>query len=217
MEDDDAGGEPLDVIGDSSMSSSRGSENTALNTTMDTTATTELTVLEDVVSNNTSSYDDSYYCDVQQQQHRQRFSPNDTEESSSSNDISASTTAQLHSTFPCSSSTLGLCPYGSSRAAIIATPHEAQDVELDSTGGTLFTTHAHTTSTSSHVTNWCSVGIHRRSNSSSNTSQSVLRPDSDRNSCVGSEDLVTATEYLEKHKAFVVGDNRCRIIDSFDE
>ena len=28
---------------------------------------------------------------------------------------------------------------------------------------------------------------------------------------------MTATEYLEKHKAFVVGDNRCRIIDSFDE
>ena len=221
--DEDPGDEPLDVIGSEESSGGSNSYNNVHNTTMDTTTTTERTVLvedptEDVVSNNASSYDGSFNCN----DHRQlRQQPGDAEESSSQAELGAAYAAPLNSAFPCASSTLNLCPYGTSgatgfsqRMATDSTVQQERDSELHSTGDAPAAT---AMSNGPTISNWRSVIVPRRSNSSSTTSQSIMRPDSDRSSGVGSDDLVTASEYLEQNRASVVGDNRCRIIDSFDE
>ena len=220
--EEDPGDEPLDIINSEASSSGSSSYNNALNTTMDTTITTDSTVLmedptEDVVSNNASSYDGSLYCHGHPQQRQQ---PDDAEESSSHAELGTASTTQLNSAFPCSSSTLNLCSYGTSGAVGSSrrTVGSSTVQERDSGVGATEDAQAATAMPSSPtISNWESVIVPRRSNSSSTASQSILRPDSDRSSGVGSDDLVTASEYLEQNRASVVGDNRCRIIDSFDE
>lgn len=214
---EDPGDEPLDIISSEENGSSRSSYNDVLNTTMDTTITTERTVLvedptEDVVSNNASSYDGSFYCN---EHHQQRQQADDAAQSSSHSEFATDSTAQMHPAITCSSSTLNLCPYATDGAVLtprrMVTLQQDRDSELGSTGD------ATAMPDCPAVSNWRTLIVPRRSNSSSTASQSILRPESDRSSGVGSDDLVTASEYLEKNRASVVGDNRCRIIDSFDE
>lgn len=183
-----------------------------LNTTMDTSAT-EQTLLEDatddVVSNNNTSSSDNHACDGKQQRQQQQ---NDVEESSSSSvEVSAAATAQLHASFPCSSATLELCPYRTiaSRRDVIDSSSSSsavasEDIEQGTAGNAA--------SITSSIATWRAVVPQRRSGSAL---QSIMRPGSDRSD--GSGELVAASEYLEQNKASVVGDNRCRIIDSYDE
>jgi len=198
----------LDIIGGDDSSNSN-----LLNTTMDTSATEQSTledVTEDAVSNNTSSCD-NYSCARQQQQQQQQLHQQDDVEESSSSEVSAAATAQLHASFPCSSATLELCPYGTTVSRRDAVNHSSpspsaasEDIEQGTAGSA--------SSKTSSIATWRAVVPQRRSSSAP---QSIMRPRSDRSD--GSGELVAASEYLEQNKASVVGDNRCRIIESFDE
>jgi len=163
------------------------SGNNHLNTSIDTSATDQ-TVLDGTDNeSNNASFDNT--CDAP----RQPKLDEDMEESTSSGQRSSSAaTAQLQSAFSCSSATLELCSYRRTRSA----PHSSsRDIELGS----------------------ASLGS-SKSQIREGMIHSILRPgERDRSDGSSSTELFSASEYLQQNKAAVVGDNRCRIIDSHDE
>jgi len=164
-----------------------------LNTSLGSSAGTERTVMvDDPTDSNNTSFD--YACDGNSQRIVE------TDETSSNDNTSeaaaAVAVAQLQASFPCSSSaTLEFCPFGPSASSSSSQTHSAQDLELGTAGAP-----------TSPLTN-SKEAVSERSKL-----QGILRQ-----SPADSDELVSASEYLEHNHSAVVGDNRCRIIDSYDE
>ena len=188
--------EQLDIIGVDS-------EN-LLNTSLGSSAGTDRTVMvDDPTDSNNTSFD--YACDSNNQHmvEADETSSNDNNSNNNSEAAAAVAVAQLHASFPCSSSaTLEFCPFGpsaSSSSSSSSRTNSAQDLELGTTGAP-----------TSSLTNNKEVVSER------SKLQGILRQSPADSSC-GSDELVSASEYLEHNHSAVVGDNRCRIIDSYDE